>query len=62
MKLYLTQLIQVTTPSENIMTLDKLRNEYGNPKRDAGGSYYDVGDEVVSLLPQGITFNAVQKA
>lgn len=59
MKLYLKELIAVTTPSENIVTLDALRTAYGNPKRDDGGSYYDVGEEVVHLMPRGITFNAV---
>lgn len=60
MKLYLTELIAVTTPSENIMALDALRCKYGEPERDERGSYYNVGDEVVSLLPAGVTFNAVQ--
>lgn len=58
MKLYLRQLIAVTTVSENIIAMDKLRSAYGEPKRDAEGSYWDVDSEVVHILPQGTTFNA----
>ena len=54
MKLYLTELIKVTTPSENIIVLDKLRSQYGEHSRDERGSYYDVDpDEVMQLLPPG---------
>lgn len=61
MKLYLKELIAVTTPSENIVTLDALRTAYGNPKRDDGGSYYDVGEEVVQYLPRNVTADAVRE-
>jgi hypothetical protein len=61
MKLYLTELIAVTTPSENIIALDKLRTEYGQPQRDERGSYYNVGDEVMYFLPSGVTANAVRQ-
>ncbi len=61
MKLYLRELITVTTPGENILALDALRVKYGDPKRDEGGSYYDVGAEIVQLLPKGITFGAVSQ-
>jgi len=61
MKLYLKELIAVTTPTENIVTLDALRTAYGNPKRDDGGSYYDVGEEVMQYLPRNVTANAVRE-
>jgi len=56
MKLYLTELIHITTPGENIIALDALRVKYGEPERDDRGSYFNVDDEVVSLLPKGTTF------
>lgn len=59
MKLYLTELIKVTSPGENIIALDALRSKYGYPNRDEHGSYWDVDDEVVSLLPKGTTFSAL---
>lgn len=61
MKLYLTELIQVTTPGENIIALDALRSKYGNPERDEHGSFYRVGPEVVHLLPKDIAYNAVHQ-
>jgi hypothetical protein len=62
MKLYLTELIKVTTPSENIIVLDKLRSQYGEHSRDNGGAYYDVDpDEVMLLLPQGTSAWAVHE-
>lgn len=61
MKLYTTELIGITTVSENIIALDKLRTMYGEPKRDDRGSYWDVDDEVVSCLPQGTTFSGVRE-
>ncbi len=62
MKLYLTELISITTPSENIIALDKLRSKYGEHKRDSRGSYYDVDpDEVMLLLPAGTTAHAVHE-
>lgn len=61
MKLYTTELIGITTVSENIIALDKLRTKYGEPKRDEHGSYWDVDDEVVSCLPPGTTFDGVQQ-
>lgn len=55
MKLYLTELISVTTPSENIIVLDKLRSKYGEHDRDERGAYYNVDvDEVLHILPQGV--------
>jgi hypothetical protein len=53
MKLYLTELIRITTPGENIIALDKLRRKYGEHKRDDRGSYFDVDNEVMQCLPQG---------
>ncbi len=62
MKLYLTELIKVTTPSENIIALDALRSKYGEHDRDERGSYYDVDvDEVMQLLPQGVAAWAVHE-
>jgi hypothetical protein len=53
MKLYLTELIRITTPGENIIALDNLRRKYGEHKRDHKGSYFDVDDEVMQCLPKG---------
>lgn len=61
MKLYTTELIGITTVSENIIALDKLRTKYGEPKRDDKGSYWDVDDEVVHCLPAGTTFGSVRE-
>lgn len=59
MKLYLTELISITTPGENIIALDNLRRKYGEHKRDERGAYFDVDDEVMQCLPQGTTALAV---
>lgn len=59
MKLYLTELIRITTPGENIVALDNLRRKYGEHKRDDRGSYFDVDNEVMQCLPQGATAHAV---
>jgi len=61
MKLYVTELIGITTVSENIIALDKLRTKYGEPKRDDKGSYWDVDDEVLHCLPEGTVFTGVQQ-
>lgn len=61
MKLYLKELIGVTTPSENIVALDKLRNKYGDVERDEGGSFFRVDGEVVRCLPEGTTFGTVRQ-
>lgn len=61
MKLYTTELIGITTVSENIIALDKLRTKYGEPKRDDKGSYWDVDDEVLQCLPTGTTLTGVQQ-
>lgn len=61
MKLYLTELIKVTTPSENIIALDKLRGKYGKHQRDAHGAYYDVEPEDLHVLPQGVVVGAVHE-
>lgn len=61
MKLYLKDLISITTPSENIVALDKLRSKYGEHKRDDRGAYFDVDDEVMQCLPQGTTASAVHE-
>jgi hypothetical protein len=59
MKLYLTELIHITTPGENIIALDKLRLKYGEPQRDDRGSYFVVDHEVMQCLPEGTTSVAV---
>lgn len=56
-KLYATHLIGITTPSENIVALDKLRSKYGNPERDEHGSYWWVDAEVMHCLPPGTTID-----
>lgn len=61
MKLYLTELIHITTPSENIIALDNLRRKYGEHKRDARGSYFEVDDEVMQCLPSGTSARAVHE-
>ena len=61
MKLYLRELVAITTPSENIIALDKLRSKYGEHKRDAGGSYFEVDDEVMQCLPAGTSARAVHE-
>jgi hypothetical protein len=62
MKLYLRDLIPVTTPTENIVALDALRRKYGEHQRDARGAYYDIGPEDLRVLPAGITVGAVPEA
>lgn len=59
MKLYLTELIAVTTPGENIIILDKLRSKYGEHYRDSGGAFYHIEAEDLLLLPQGTPVHAV---
>lgn len=61
MKLYLTELIKITTPSENIIALDKLRDKYGEHKRDERGAYFIVDDEVMSCLPSGTTASGIRE-
>lgn len=62
MKLYLTELIKVTTPSENIVALDALRSKYGEHSRDERGAYYNVDvDEVLQLLPKDVAAWAVHE-
>lgn len=62
MKLYTTELIAVTTVTENIVALDKLRTKYGEPERDERGSYWEVDDEVMQCLPPGTTLHGVRQA
>jgi len=59
MKLYLRDLIPVTTPTENIVALDALRRKYGEHQRDARGAYYDIGPEDLHILPQGVVVGAL---
>lgn len=61
MKLYLRDLIPVTTPSENILALDALRSKYGDHQRDEHGAYYDVQPEDLHVLPQGVVVGAVHE-
>lgn len=61
MKLYATELIPVTSPSENILALDALRSKYGEPQRDERGSFWEVDEEIVSIMPAGVTFNFVRQ-
>jgi hypothetical protein len=62
MKLYLRDLIPITTPTENIVALDGLRRKYGDHQRDEHGAYYDIGPEDLHILPAGIIVGAVPEA
>jgi len=59
MKLYLRDLIPVTTPMENIVALNALRDKYGKHLRDEYGAYYNVEPEDLSILPTGVSVGAV---
>lgn len=59
MKLYLRDLIPVTTPIENIVALNALRDKYGAHSRDQHGAYYDIEPEDLHFLPEGIVVGSV---
>lgn len=61
MKLYLRDLIPVTTPMENIVALNALRDKYGAHQRDEHGAYYDIDFEDLSVLPSGVTAYTVHE-
>ena len=54
MRIYMRDILEGTTPAENIQILDKLKGKYGDPRGDTRGRFWNLTDEDVFNLPEAV--------